>query len=225
MQRNTCSQSARSWAESKAASQHCVNLTGPPGFRLHNHSGSQIAQAPDASLESAADHNFDGQEMYLDRGNFYDFTSLVRELDVLGEIYERKTYPFEFSTVEMPHETYNGRKNCWNVLDLVICISSGDCRNTLYIAAICDININSKAKRTSNITTNNLFLEVYKTEEKGLMKLSSLHRCDVMRLYHMILVLNQHENIARVMFPSTVLGTGENWTLMKTMGWISNSRY
>ncbi|KAL6500961.1 Vacuolar protein sorting-associated protein 26B [Orobanche minor] len=47
-------------------------------------------------------------EMYLDRGNFYDFTSLVRELDVLGEIYERKTYPFEFSTVEMPHETYNG---------------------------------------------------------------------------------------------------------------------
>ncbi|KAL6527000.1 Vacuolar protein sorting-associated protein 26B [Orobanche gracilis] len=47
-------------------------------------------------------------EMYLDRGNFYDFTSLVRELDVLGEIYERKTYPFEFSTVEMPHETYHG---------------------------------------------------------------------------------------------------------------------
>ena len=32
----------------------------------------------------------------------------VRELDVPGEIYERKTYPFEFSTVEMPYETYNG---------------------------------------------------------------------------------------------------------------------
>ncbi|CAN6705979.1 unnamed protein product [Malus baccata var. baccata] len=47
-------------------------------------------------------------EMYFDRGNFYDFTSLVRELDVPGEIYERKTYPFEFSTVEMPYETYNG---------------------------------------------------------------------------------------------------------------------
>ncbi|CAN8302033.1 unnamed protein product [Cochlearia groenlandica] len=46
--------------------------------------------------------------MYFDRGNFYDFTSLVRELDVPGEIYERKTYPFEFSTVEMPYETYNG---------------------------------------------------------------------------------------------------------------------
>ncbi|GAA0160741.1 membrane traffic protein [Lithospermum erythrorhizon] len=47
-------------------------------------------------------------EMYFDRGNFYDFTSLVRELDVPGELYERKTYPFEFSTVEMPYETYNG---------------------------------------------------------------------------------------------------------------------
>nr|XP_024359155.1 vacuolar protein sorting-associated protein 26A-like isoform X2 [Physcomitrium patens] len=47
-------------------------------------------------------------ELYFDRGNFYDFTSLVRELDVPGEILERKTYPFEFSTVEMQYESYNG---------------------------------------------------------------------------------------------------------------------
>ncbi|KAJ7960453.1 Vacuolar protein sorting-associated [Quillaja saponaria] len=47
-------------------------------------------------------------ELYFDRGNFYDFTSLVRELDVPGDLYERKTYPFEFSNVEMPHESYNG---------------------------------------------------------------------------------------------------------------------
>lgn len=74
--------------------------------------------------------------MYFDKGNFYDFTSLgkfvwsidflsseiiymlmlvihlilVRELDVPlpGDVYERKIYPFEFSTVEMPYETYNG---------------------------------------------------------------------------------------------------------------------
>jgi vacuolar protein sorting-associated protein 26 len=32
----------------------------------------------------------------------------VRELDIPGEIYEKKTYPFEFSTVEMPYESYNG---------------------------------------------------------------------------------------------------------------------
>ncbi|KAF9625621.1 hypothetical protein IFM89_024689 [Coptis chinensis] len=47
-------------------------------------------------------------EMYFDRGNFYDFTSLVRELEVPGDIYERKSYPFEFSTVEMPFESYTG---------------------------------------------------------------------------------------------------------------------
>ncbi|KAK1272072.1 Vacuolar protein sorting-associated protein 26A [Acorus gramineus] len=47
-------------------------------------------------------------ELYFDRGNFYDFTSLVRELDVPGEIYDKKTYPFEFSTVEMPYESYSG---------------------------------------------------------------------------------------------------------------------
>ncbi|KAI4382171.1 hypothetical protein MLD38_008169 [Melastoma candidum] len=47
-------------------------------------------------------------EMYFDKGNFYDFTSLVRELDIPGELYERKSYPFDFSTVEMPYETYNG---------------------------------------------------------------------------------------------------------------------
>ncbi|KDP34514.1 hypothetical protein JCGZ_11064 [Jatropha curcas] len=47
-------------------------------------------------------------ELFFDRGNFYEFTSLVRELDIPGELYERKTYPFEFSTVEMPYESYNG---------------------------------------------------------------------------------------------------------------------
>ncbi|KAK4784943.1 hypothetical protein SAY86_001632 [Trapa natans] len=47
-------------------------------------------------------------ELLFDKGNFYDFTSLVRELDVPGELYERKIYPFEFSNVEMPHESYNG---------------------------------------------------------------------------------------------------------------------
>ncbi|CAL1404310.1 unnamed protein product [Linum trigynum] len=47
-------------------------------------------------------------ELYFDRGNFYDFTSLVRELDVPGDLFEKKSYPFEFSTVEMPYESYSG---------------------------------------------------------------------------------------------------------------------
>lgn len=49
----------------------------------------------------------------------------VRELDVPGEIYERKTFPFEFSSVEMPYESYNGinvrlRYICHFVLDSLI---------------------------------------------------------------------------------------------------------
>lgn len=36
------------------------------------------------------------------------FNVVVRELDVPGDIYEKKTYPFEFSSVEMPYESYNG---------------------------------------------------------------------------------------------------------------------
>lgn len=47
-------------------------------------------------------------ELSLERGHIYDFTSLVRELDVPGEILERKVYPFEFSMVEMPYESYYG---------------------------------------------------------------------------------------------------------------------
>ncbi|KAF6171984.1 hypothetical protein GIB67_029402 [Kingdonia uniflora] len=47
-------------------------------------------------------------ELYNDRGNFYDFISLVPKLKVPGDIYERKTYRFEFSIVEMPYESYNG---------------------------------------------------------------------------------------------------------------------
>ncbi|KAL7226316.1 hypothetical protein ACSBR1_021432 [Camellia fascicularis] len=40
--------------------------------------------------------------------SFMIFCFAVRELDVPGDLYERKTYPFEFSTVEMPYESYNG---------------------------------------------------------------------------------------------------------------------
>ncbi|CAN6850638.1 unnamed protein product, partial [Brassica oleracea] len=60
-------------------------------------------------------------EMYFDRGNFYDFTSLVRELDVPGEIYEKKAYPFEFPTVEMPYETYNGVNVRLRYLIMFVC--------------------------------------------------------------------------------------------------------
>ena len=43
-----------------------------------------------------------------DRGNPYEFTSLVRELEPPGELTESKTYPFEFGNVEKQYETYTG---------------------------------------------------------------------------------------------------------------------
>lgn len=47
-------------------------------------------------------------EMYYDRGNFTDFTSLVRELDSPGVLLRDQRYDFDFSNVDKPYESYNG---------------------------------------------------------------------------------------------------------------------
>jgi len=47
-------------------------------------------------------------ELLYDRGNPYEFTSLVKELEGPGELIESKSYPFEFTNVEKQYETYNG---------------------------------------------------------------------------------------------------------------------
>jgi len=46
-------------------------------------------------------------ELLYDRGNPYEFTSLVRELEAPGELTDSKSYPFEFANVEKQYETYN----------------------------------------------------------------------------------------------------------------------
>lgn len=52
---------------------------------------------------------FVGQiELFYDRGNHYEFTSLVKELAPQGELTENKTFPFEFLNVEKQYESYNG---------------------------------------------------------------------------------------------------------------------
>ncbi|XP_014261776.1 vacuolar protein sorting-associated protein 26B-like isoform X2 [Cimex lectularius] len=52
---------------------------------------------------------FIGQiELYYDRGNHYDFTSLVKELVRPGELLQNTTYNFEFLNVEKPFESYTG---------------------------------------------------------------------------------------------------------------------
>jgi len=47
-------------------------------------------------------------ELLQDRSNTYEFTSLVRELEVPGELQGSKSYPFEFTGVEKQYESYDG---------------------------------------------------------------------------------------------------------------------
>ncbi|KAF5290093.1 hypothetical protein FQA39_LY14874 [Lamprigera yunnana] len=52
---------------------------------------------------------FVGQiELFYDRGNHHEFTSLVKELARPGEMIAHTSYPFEFSCVEKPFEVYTG---------------------------------------------------------------------------------------------------------------------
>ena len=47
-------------------------------------------------------------ELLHDRSNTYEFTSLVRELEVPGELQGTKSFPFEFTSVEKQYESYDG---------------------------------------------------------------------------------------------------------------------
>ncbi|KAK8730286.1 hypothetical protein OTU49_008195 [Cherax quadricarinatus] len=52
---------------------------------------------------------FVGQiELYYDRGNHHEFTSLVKELARPGELTHNTTFDFEFNQVEKPYESYSG---------------------------------------------------------------------------------------------------------------------
>lgn len=47
-------------------------------------------------------------ELYYDRANHHDFTSLVKDLARPGELTQNTSYDFEFLHVEKPYETYTG---------------------------------------------------------------------------------------------------------------------
>ncbi|KAL1130669.1 hypothetical protein AAG570_011911 [Ranatra chinensis] len=52
---------------------------------------------------------FIGQiELYYDRGNHHEFTSLVKELARPGELIQNTIYNFDFQNVEKPFESYTG---------------------------------------------------------------------------------------------------------------------
>lgn len=72
-----------------------VNITlKRPGTKLE-HQGIKI--------------EFIGQiELYYDRGNHHEFSSLVKELARPGELSQNTSYDFEFVNVEKPYESYTG---------------------------------------------------------------------------------------------------------------------
>lgn len=47
-------------------------------------------------------------ELYQDRGNHHEFTSLVKDLARPGELVQNSNYTFEFVNVEKPYESYTG---------------------------------------------------------------------------------------------------------------------
>lgn len=51
---------------------------------------------------------FEPVELFSDRGNQHDFTSLIRQLAPPGELLGDKMFDFQFVTVEKPYESYTG---------------------------------------------------------------------------------------------------------------------
>ena len=47
-------------------------------------------------------------ELFYDRGNSYEFTSLVRELEGPGSVNDVKEFPFAFEAVDKKFESYSG---------------------------------------------------------------------------------------------------------------------
>ena len=47
-------------------------------------------------------------ELFFDRGNHHEFTSLVQELSAPGVLDREREFEFQFLHVEKPHESYTG---------------------------------------------------------------------------------------------------------------------
>jgi vacuolar protein sorting-associated protein 26 len=69
-----------------------------------------VLKKPGSKLEhQGIKIEFVGQiELYYDRGNHHEFTSLVKELARPGELIQNTLYSFEFLNVEKPFESYTG---------------------------------------------------------------------------------------------------------------------
>lgn len=52
---------------------------------------------------------FHSSELFYDRGNHHEFTSLVKELVKPGDMTTNGSYKFDFVNVEKPYESYTGK--------------------------------------------------------------------------------------------------------------------
>lgn len=61
-----------------------------------------------AFLYSRAETRHPVPELFYDRGNHYEFLSLVQELANPGELRTAQAFDFEFKNVEKQYESYHG---------------------------------------------------------------------------------------------------------------------
>lgn len=82
--------------------------------RLLYTEGESIKGKVNVSIKDKLEHQgikveFLGQiELYYDRGNHYDFCTMVQELSPVGILTKSTSYDFAFEKLELPHESYSG---------------------------------------------------------------------------------------------------------------------
>ncbi|CAG0890027.1 unnamed protein product [Darwinula stevensoni] len=103
-----------------AESRRMAEIRGEDGRKLRHYlyyDGETVSgkvnitlKKPGAKLEhQGMKIEFIGQiELFYDRGNHHEFTSLVKELVRPGELTQNTSYSFEFNNVEKPYESYTG---------------------------------------------------------------------------------------------------------------------
>lgn len=90
----------------------CYPLTGMPylvNFPLWYQVNISLKKSGSRLEHQGVKIEFVGQiELYYDRGNHHEFTSLVKELARPGELTHNASFEFEFNQVEKPYESYAG---------------------------------------------------------------------------------------------------------------------
>ena len=67
--------------------------------------GNSLTVLPFPALPNPS---FTATELFYDRGNHYEFLSLVQELATPGELKSAQAFDFEFKRVEKQYESYQG---------------------------------------------------------------------------------------------------------------------